>query len=279
MKTIFLGGSPRSGTTLLQSVLCSDKQTNPLIREVTYLASMLGAYRMGKTYYTDEVEDYFQSREDLQQFSAEWTIAFLEKVRQRYAPATCLVLQSPELTKYFPELHELLPDAQFLISVRDPRDTIASLIEVGEKMKHSGTTAQQKGAFLQTRDVAQLSRLYRSYYTPALKETSATFRDRLRFVKYEGLTSHTATVLEQLRSFSGLELQDFNPAGEWQRNTIDFQQLSEADRPWWSNELYGKAIANSRIGRYRQILSVDEIAIVERECQDILHLFSYSSVS
>ena len=37
MTYFFIGGCPRSGTTLLQNIICSNTKVNPLIGEVGYL--------------------------------------------------------------------------------------------------------------------------------------------------------------------------------------------------------------------------------------------------
>ena len=40
----------------------------------------------------------------------------------------------------FPDIYQLVEDVQFRLIIRDPRDTIASLINVGNKMASLGET-------------------------------------------------------------------------------------------------------------------------------------------
>jgi len=136
MTCFFIGGAPRSGGTLLTSILCSDRTTNPTLREAHYLREMVQAYRQGKQFFnTLEGGHYFSDLNELRQFSARWVDAFLDKLAVRHAPATNLVLKSFLMSVMFPATFELLPEARFLISVRDPRDIACSQIDVGEKQR------------------------------------------------------------------------------------------------------------------------------------------------
>ncbi len=60
MSVFFVGGINRSGTTLFQSILCSDSDTNPLIHEASYLRSIVDAYISGQQKF-DEHNKYGSS--------------------------------------------------------------------------------------------------------------------------------------------------------------------------------------------------------------------------
>ena len=45
MNYVFIGGCARTGTTLMQSILCSDSATNPLIPEAQWLGRLLSMYK------------------------------------------------------------------------------------------------------------------------------------------------------------------------------------------------------------------------------------------
>ena len=48
MSYVFIGGCMRTGTTLLQSILCGDGATNPLIPEAQWLARLLFLFLYGR---------------------------------------------------------------------------------------------------------------------------------------------------------------------------------------------------------------------------------------
>src|SRR3546814_17593724 len=90
----------------------------------------------------------------------------LQKTHQRSGRPAALVLKSPELATYFPHAAVLLPAARFVISVRDPKDTIASLIEVGEKPRQRRANSSLAGA---ARDIHALCASSRRFYLPVLQ--------------------------------------------------------------------------------------------------------------
>ncbi len=271
MTYFFVGGCQRTGTTLLQSVVCSDETTNPLIYESFLLLHLVEAYAKGKLHYEVRGKDYFADPQAYRLFHRQWVTAFLESTRNRYAPAANLVLKEINLTKLFPLLHELIPEAKFLLIVRDPRDTIASLIKVGERMGAEGRQNLFAG-----RDMSRLAEYYKSFYRPCLKVQDPKFRKNLMVVKYENLVGDTETELERIRRFTGLELKDFKANQAWTRSQVDFEELKAWDlhRPW-DSDLWGKKLSPKRVGSYKQVLTDEEARAVAQECADVFHVFAY----
>ena len=271
MNTYFVGGSPRSGTTLLQSILCSDVRTNPLIRETHYLYKIVETYRHTVDSF-DALESchYFSSVEEVREVTRPWAEAFLSHVRARYSPASSLVLKYVGLTQLYPALAELLPDARLILIVRDPKDTIGSLIEVGKKSAEQG----KRNNFPSVTD--KLISFYRSFYEPSLSCRESSFRARLHLVRYEDLVRDPASEIARLEDFTGLSLRGFNPDGEWSRQQVDFAKDRGNNNPWIT-ELNGGAVSESRLGRYREVMSEAEAAGIERACAHIMDAFGYRS--
>lgn len=273
MTYFFVGGSQRAGTTLLQSILCSDNTTSPLLQEAMYFRSMIATYQLGKTILPSKLKDYFTSLEELRNFNAIWAKAFLEHTLHRYAPIKHLVLKEPHLTMLFPEIYELISEAKFLIIVRDPRDTIASMIEVGERLASQGYDDIFTTMFT-TRDMKQLCNHYKSFYAPSIHYQVPDFHNQLLYIKYELLVENPALQIDRIKSFTNLTLNQFNQNATWQRSQINFSATSPDYNPWYT-ELYGKAISATQVNRYRQVLTESEIATIEQECTDALQIFGY----
>lgn len=273
MTCFFIGGAPRSGGTLLASILCSDRTTNPTLREAHYLREMVQAYRQGKQLFnTLEGGHYFSDAEELRQFSAAWVQAFLDKLVSRYAPATNLVLKSFLMSVMFPAVFELLPEARFLISVRDPRDIACSQIDVGEKQRQQGQNVRFP------RDVARLSRENLYYYLPSMTFRHPGFQKQVLFVRYEDLVQQPDTQVERIRAFTGLALQDYDPANLWAGGGRDFSGDRSSGDPY-INELYGKGMSAGRVGRHREMLAREEIRAIETECAPLFSTFGYEMSS
>ncbi len=267
MHYIFIGGAPRTGTTLLNSLLCRDTTTNPLIAEASYLAYVISTYSRGKRVWRVEGDAYFDDLQDYANFSRPWLMAFLEKTARRYPQAQHLVLKSPELTKYFPDLFELVPQAQFLMAVRDPCDAIASLIEVGDKLKQTRDSPTLV-KILDRGDVKALAQFFCDYYRPCQRYDNSQFWQQTRYVRYEGLVQHPQAALRQLEAFTRLDLSHMNPHQPW-RTELDFAQLPQRYRPWWSTPLYGHGVSTTSVGRYRQVLSAEQVALIRYVCQSL----------
>lgn len=275
MTTFFIGGCMRSGTTLLNSILCSDTTTNPVIGEVQYVTHMMQHYHWGLRNFGLYLKDTFETPEAFRSFTAEGLQSYLRHTEQRWQPCQHLVLKNPELSHYFPDLGHLTQDAKFFLTLRDPRDTLVSMRAVAKRQRAKGiesTLTRMKD------DARQLARFYGSYYARLLRGDLDILQPNLFLVRYEDLVTQTGQVVEQIRDFTGLALADYDPASDWQRSAEDYEKSRvDPDRSAWTTELHGKGVSDSRLGRYRDDLSADDIAAVEEECKDIMRLFRYGT--
>ncbi|MBT4426023.1 MAG: sulfotransferase [Rhodospirillaceae bacterium] len=280
MTYFFVGGSQRSGTTVLQSVLCADAETNPMIHEASYFRAMIEAYQRGKAIVDSQAGHYFTDRNDLCRFNASWVEAFLKMTLERYPPAKHLVLKEPHLTILFPEIFELAPDSRFIVIVRDPRDVIASMLTVGERLAQQGVESK-----FAKRDVAELVNVYKSFYAPCMNYRSEDFRQQILLLRYEQLVTEPLVAFDKLRDFTGLKLENADPSKGWklegatpsdkaQESPASDTKLAPVDDAWGTS-LHGNALSPESIGRYQQVLSAEEIQTIETEGADAFRLFNY----
>ena len=271
MAHFFVGGSQRTGTTLLQLVLCQDQTANPMIREASYVRNLVSLYCDSKRQLSANLADYFDSLQDVRDFHAALLFAFLQRTASRFGNCGNLVLKEPALTIFFPDLAELLTDARFLMIVRDPRDAIASMIRVGQKQESLG----QRYIFA-SRDIPKLCQHYRSFYAPVFNSPNQQFRDRILVVRYEDLVRRPDEIVKSLRVFTGLALDRFDPTSELDYGRVDVQSM--ANQPVyqpWTTELSGRPISDAGVGRRRDVLTEEEIRQVELCCKDFFESFNY----
>ena len=273
MATFFIGGCMRSGTALLQSVLCSDSTTNPLIAEAQYFTRLINLYIYGKRSFDNFLKDPFAGLSEFTRFSQDGAQNFLQAAREHLFPCLHLVLKNPEMTPVFAEVHELVDDALFLVTIRDPRDTIVSILEVAKKQAKAGliTNLTKIG-----RDMERLSQFYNSYYWAVINPLSESLKANMLFLRYEDLIGKTEATLAKIRSFTGLDLVGYDPGVPWQRSTRDYESLKTHPLfgPWMT-DLTGGPMSRQAIGRYRERLSRAEAAEIERQCADIFRMFGY----
>ena len=180
MTVFFVGGSPRSGTTLLAQVLSQAQGTNPPIQEAQYFTQLIKAYQFGRREAKDTLKDYFSDDQDFQQFNLDLIERFFQHIKTRFPQTKTIVLKDPYLTPFFPAVESLYLDSWFLVSIRDPRDTIASMIEVGRK---SNDQLKQKLPIFANRDIPALVAFYKSFYAHVFSIRSTRFRKKIALTK------------------------------------------------------------------------------------------------
>lgn len=272
--TVFLiGGCPRSGTTLLQNILCSVSSTNPAIGEVGYLYHLAEAYHSSKVDFESQGRYFFKNLENLRQFSVTQVYAFINQIRSQYPTATHIVLKHPLLSRYFPDLFELIEDVRFLITIRDPRDTIASLIQVGQRMQQQSQTRHLTPLFTQ-RNISDYLQFYLSAYVPAWNHPYPKFKQKTCYLKYEYLVKNPQAAIKDLNQFTELPLEAVNLQQHWQQNLVPHAQLKDAAQSFDSS-LYNQAISRDRICHYPQVLTPEEIQFLETEGKNVFQQFNY----
>ena len=258
MARFFVGGYLRTGTTLLQTILCNSPDCNPMIGEAVFLRGIVEAYRRSLTMFDLHAKYYFDDTEQLRRICAGYTEEFLATTAKRYARPKHLVLKHPQLTRHFPWLHLLTPDSRFIVIVRDPRDTVASTV-----------SAMKKGATeFGTLDTAGLANDMLLYYTACFRCRLDSFHRQTVYVTYEGLVQDPGPVVSALQEFTGIDLSGFTPDMGEMRSEVDFDSEARQQRALHS-EHYGQAVSRDRVGRFADVLSDEDVRAVERICKPI----------
>lgn len=272
MAYFFVGGARRGGTTLLQGLLCSGPATNPLIYECFLLQHIVEAYRNGRYKFDEFGPPHFADLEAFQSFYRRVVGDFLEQTRSLYAPAEHLVLKETNISRYFHDIFDLVPDARYVVVARDPRDVVASLIEVGEKLPK-----QNQNAWYAGRDMKRLADYYKGFYRTPLVAPDPAFRRNLLFVRYEDLVRDPSSQIERLSQFTGFPIPTSAGQTPWQRNQWKFDEMSRWQIEGWRSELWGKDVSDSNIGKYKMKLTAEELAALDGELAEVYRLFGYTA--
>lgn len=269
-------GAMRSGTTLLQKVICNSPEVNPYIHASRYLMDQLQIHMRYSDSDSLYIEDYFGGVKGLEDFTRQILNAFLLKAWNATGQPKALVLKNPELSFFAPALAELLPEVKFIFSVREPKDTITSMIKVGERMKQKNIKAPLSRA---GRNVEVLSRMFNNHYVPvlnAIDSENPLFAGNVLFVRYEDIVYENRDTLERIQAFCGLS----KPLGEFD----GWRKLSGSEKlalhPKWHvflTDLYEKPISTESVGAYKNFLTQDECRQIDFQCRTFRKRFSYSS--
>lgn len=279
MSYIFVGGAQRSGTSLLAASLCAGEESNPYLGESSALRKLLDAQAYMVKRFDDETKFHFGTRPVMQEFMSTTLRSFLGLTLASSAPATSLVLKEPHLTTHFPLIHTLLPEAKFVMSVRDPRDTICSMMTVGEKFKENGTNH-----LFNSGNVGKMAELVASFYRPIIQvaQQSKQFAATVKWVKYEQLVSEPEKTIDELRKYTGLklELYDVNePRKRTHPEKLKSRAKSQTAKPWQSELMAQKAVSTKSVGSFEEKLSEEQIAVIEKTVPGLLKRFGYKLVT
>ena len=270
----FVGGAARSGTTMVQSILCSDQEANPLLTEVSPLTIMLKGHRDSVKNFHLFPGMYFNDETEIDTLYASLMKKFIYHVKNKYKCKN-LVLRAPVITKFFPILKRLIDSVEyrtkFICVVRDPRSTISSMITWNQRSK----AKKEKGIFKYDRNIGEITSFYNSFYLELLRNRKSFTEESLLFIRYEDVVSNAKDAVGTLSSYSGLDLKSYDPLADWERVEYNFADKGSIYSPAIT-PLYGKPISNERIFSYKEMLEPHEIAEIEERCELIFRRFDYT---
>ena len=266
-KNILIGGAPRTGTTMLQGILCTDPRCNPLIGEVAPLRFLVDAFDKSRRHTKANIGKIYDSADDIQSLYHGYVDQFLADLKQRYS-AEYLVVKEPEFTKNIPALVDVYPDWLFVIIIRDPRATIASMLKWGERMQTLGSH------LFKTRNMDELCKFYNGFYIPLIRREYEALWSNLMFVRYEDIVDKNKNTVSRLAGFTGLDLRNYEKGGSWGRTRIDFDKERQSGNVSITG-LYGKPITKRAQMGYKKVLGWWELKAIAKHCARFMRYFDY----
>jgi hypothetical protein len=155
-----------------------------------------------------------------------------------------------------------LPDARFVIMVRDPREVLLSQKGKWKRRKLSGGKIPFFES-LRSRinyHPATISRIWCATYQTALKHEQDP---RVIIVRYEDLTDHPQKTIEGICRHIGV---DYEPS------MLDVPVVGSSN---FSDSPTERGIASSRKGKWMDELHASEIRICENQCAKLMSYFKY----
>lgn len=248
-RLVFVGGCPRSGTTLLQSILDShpDICGGPEFDRIPDIVELRG--KLHESVGSGRISVY-RSKEDIDREVG----AFVERLLFPYAEDRgCIIVseKTPWNVLVFRELLEIFPEAEFIFCIRDPRAVIASMIEVGKRAREIGSAPPVITANI-----------------PAIIETIKTTNkagfeaakrsDRVLTVIYERLVTEPEEETREICDFLKVP---------WSEEMIrpgekEHDGSKVLDGVWHYPEMYNKNPDTRRVDRWQDLLTSTEEAMI-----------------
>ncbi|HID97510.1 MAG TPA: sulfotransferase [Thermodesulfobacteriaceae bacterium] len=265
LKIIFVGGSPRSGTTLVKRILDahSDIYCGPefdyLPRFCELYSNMKYSLEIGRLKsYTDE----HQLREHFRNF----ILAFFVPLAERFK-VHCIAEKTPDNIIWFYELHEIFPEAFLVHVIRNPLDVVASHLRLGKRtdrnqpLFHSArltANVWKKTVFHLTRDNDRFN--------------DPEFRQKYLELRYEDLVRRPGEEIARLSDHIGVPFEKsmLVSSGRGKGDITIFDEF-------YTTEEYYRPIVQSSVGRWKKELSKRELfAILDITYRELIELGYYT---
>jgi len=201
---IFIVGMPRSGSTLIEQILCSHPDVDACGETHLFLWNLKDWARRNTPGL--EVPDCAQrmSREDFAALGRE----YVGGIRETYTDAAFFVDKQLENVLFVGFLALAIPNARFVHSVRHPLDTCLSCYQ------------QAFSTVPYANDLDNLAIKYRNK-TRLMDHWKSLLGDRIHTVAYENMVSDTAAQARALLEFCGLP---------WDDGVLEFHRTQRAVR-------------------------------------------------
>jgi hypothetical protein len=248
----FVTGVMRSGTTLLQRVVAHSLATAYIRAESTLRIPV-------ESFHTLEHHGAFAPL-GREQYLAHYQ-RFISGLLQALACTAGggeLVLKDPLALKILDAFHALMPRSRFIISIRDPRATAASIYRVRNRQR-----AQGKTSFITPMDFGDIVE-----YIGRLCDTIMRLQahENVCLVQYEKLVGQDQGELARLSRFLGVPVQLDIP---------DDSSSYTDEHAFWTAEA-GTQIRATALTKHREELSAADAALVASRLARFNSLFGYA---
>jgi hypothetical protein len=262
MRIIVIGGSQRSGTTLVQTLIANALPNAPILPESLIVSDLLRAFKRIKSGWA-KASRIYETVDDAAHFIRSAAEIHIGDIKSRFGDIEHLVLKDPNFLDVLSELAEVLPEATRIICVRDPRDIAASFIKIGRRQ----ALARERTIYSRRR-IDSICKKINAAYQPLLDGSAP---QGCFLVRYEEVAAHPGEALRRLSSQTGLPL---NPD-----NYGDLVWLEDESRhkESWRTPLEGGPPTPESIGSYQNELSPPERFYVELHCRSLIDRFGYKA--
>lgn len=251
---IFVGGAPRSGTTVTHALLCTSDKANSYCPEISFVRPIVNGYAVGMQNWAIHTTAFFKNRDEFRVHMRGQVLRSLNVVAAALGNPDVLVVKDPLMTPLFYWLNRMIiPQMKFVIVVRNPNDVVRSRQEVVEKMGSPFTVADTRAA---------ATEYMQSYAVLDVKEMSPS----VFALRYDDLTDDT--VIDKLREFTGLP--DISADKVWtEERTVN---QNEAANPWFSPKYHRPINTENRLDP----LAPEFRKVVAEVCGPLMARFGWS---
>lgn len=257
MSLVVISGPPRSGTTLVNRMICSSSSCAPMLPECSFITKQIEMYNNILQYSDpDRFAVYYGDPDECKScFMAciQANLTSLMRVTPKLVAYKHMVLKDPALCFFLTQAQCLLPqDTKFVIVVRNPMGIIASLKKVAAKREVEW-------------NIKEASEMTMNHFFHLNQVRSRGELNSALYIRYEDLYS---TGLNALVEFLGFSIS--------KDVVVEKNKVHDKSDPFYTN-LLDEALTGSRFDAWRNELTPDEISYVAGFFAGIMSFWDYSA--
>jgi len=259
-RLIFVGGCPRSGTTLVQNMLDSHPEIfgGP---EFLHLQDVTDLRKKLRRSISVGWIDLFCSYEDLDGHLRALVQNILLPLADKHG-GKFMSEKSPENILAFSELVELFPEAHFIHVVRDPRAIVSSMQDVCARAKHKNIDIPAFTATPSSR-IAYTAKCFDSGFAAVKKSP-----DKILTVVYESLVKDPEKELKNICKFLSLEWNSQMMEPQKKKHLGEKALTTKSDEIWYDVKTYYQEPHDGNIEKWKKRLSSIQQIRISRAFKD-----------
>jgi len=256
MRYIFIGGAPRSGTTLLQKMLV----LHPKIGggpEFDNLNRIVDLYRHMTSDGQLQRHSFYHRREDLQQQFCQFVDSLFSRAGTHKPGAAALSEKSLTNAWAADVLLRWFPDAWYIDVIRDGRDVYLSHKKVWARLKEQiGADAAKR--YRPEYALRRIARMWKGSIDQYWRLTQdADVSSRVLQVKYEDLVASPEQIIKPVLSSLAFEyMPHVTHPEEYDASSLGFS--ANVDGVWYTEDSFNQPISPSSVGKWRRELNRQE---------------------
>ncbi|MEO9884447.1 MAG: sulfotransferase [Balneola sp.] len=259
---LFVGGAPRSGTTLVQKMLNNHSLIYggpefDRLGDVVHLRNLLqysNEKGRSKAYYSSSELDYK---------IAQFILELLSKPAIA-SDASIISEKTPSNIFHLNQILGIDKTAKAIIVIRDPKGIVASMKNVKKKAVSANELVPEF-----TKSVSNSISLIEKYWKEGMK-AYLNYGDRVHLIMYEELITEPKKELEAICDFLNIEFENIMTSP----GDSDFDRGNEKDNIWYSDKDHKRNIDRKSLDKWKVILSEKEIAKIDSSLSDLHKIWS-----
>ena len=268
-RLIFIGGCPRSGTTLIQNMLDShpDVFGGP---EFLHLEDLIKLRKTLKRSISIGWIDLFCSHADLDHHLRTLILNLFLPLADSQG-CTYMSEKSPMNVLVLSELVELFPKAHFIHIIRDPRAIVSSMKDVCTRAKQKQVNVPYFTASISS-SIAYTSKCFKAGFAAVKKAP-----DKILTIDYESFVKDPVKESKNMCKFLGLEWNSQMMKPKEIKHLGEKAITTNSDEIWYDLETYYQNPHYNNIEKWKKRLSPIQQARITRAFKDYeeLRTFGY----